>query len=64
MLVPQKDPVVLATAISRLLEDVNFAVALAEGAHERVRLEFDIGSMVKSTQRVYEDLIGPRGKEA
>lgn len=57
LLVSPKDPDALAAAICRLMEDTQYAADLAKSAHERVRQEFDIERMVRSTESVYENVL-------
>ena len=53
LLVPTGDPVALAAAIRRLLEDREAAQAMAAEAKRRVRERFSIERMVEKTLRLY-----------
>jgi len=53
LIVPTRDPVALAAAIRRLLEDRPAAEAMAAEAKRRVRERFSVARMVEETLRIY-----------
>ena len=57
LLVPPDDPVALASAIVRLLEDPDLASALGRAGRARVESEFRLETMVTRTQALYEELM-------
>jgi glycosyltransferase involved in cell wall biosynthesis len=57
LLVPPKDPAVLARAISRLLSDRTFARQLAERAREEVQRHFTVEQMAKQNEDYYHELL-------
>ena len=56
LLVPARDPEGLANAILRLLNDSAFARKLGERAYRKVKSEYNIETMVKKIEELYEDL--------
>jgi glycosyltransferase involved in cell wall biosynthesis len=61
LLVPPRDPVALAAAIRRLLQDRDLATRLAANAKPRVRERFSTQTMVEKTLAVYNGA-GPHGQ--
>lgn len=57
-LVPRADPVAMAEALGRYLEDSALRVAHGRSARERVEQEFSIDRMVDRYTRVYDGLLG------
>jgi glycosyltransferase involved in cell wall biosynthesis len=58
LLVPPRNPELLAGAICTILEDREFANQLAHNAFEKVRKEYDIQSMIEKTEAVYRQAMG------
>ena len=56
LLVPARDPESLANAILRLLNDSALACELGERAFRKVKSEYNIETMVKKVEELYEDL--------
>jgi glycosyltransferase involved in cell wall biosynthesis len=54
LLIPPRDPVSLADAILRILEDPAFAAGLALAGRERARMHFDFDRVVAALESVYE----------
>jgi glycosyltransferase involved in cell wall biosynthesis len=64
LLVPPRDPPRLAAAIHRLLRDEQGAAEMGGRGRVRQRQEFDIEVMVRTVERLYEDLYArKRGAE-
>ncbi|MGE3599664.1 MAG: glycosyltransferase family 4 protein [Dehalococcoidia bacterium] len=57
LVVPPRDPVRLADALRRLIEDADLRRMLGRAAAERVRREFDVGFVVDRTLRTYQDAL-------
>jgi glycosyltransferase involved in cell wall biosynthesis len=57
LLVPPRDPAVLARAISQLLSDRAFARQLAERAREEVKRHFTVEQMAKQNEEYYHELL-------
>ena len=55
LLVPPRDPVALARAITRLLTDHPLADTLGRSGHRLVRERFCVERMVASIERLYDD---------
>ena len=62
LLVPRADPVSLAAAIRRYLEDAGMRRRHGALARRRVEEEFSIDKMVQQYHGLYEGLLYPRGK--
>lgn len=60
LLVPPDDPVALAAAIERMLDDPALARATAERGRERVRGRFTVDRMVRAHEELYERIVGRR----
>jgi len=54
-LVPPKDPVALANAISRMLADKKSALAMANTAREKVKEKFSLQDMAERVEAVYNE---------
>jgi colanic acid/amylovoran biosynthesis glycosyltransferase len=59
MLVPERDPVALAGALRRLLENRPEAEALVRAARRRVELNFDVGKNVAELRALLEEASRP-----
>ncbi|MEO6057457.1 MAG: glycosyltransferase family 4 protein, partial [Gemmatimonadales bacterium] len=59
--VPGGDPVALAGAIERLLDDGALARALGDAAREEVRREFTWANVAARVEQVYRDTIADAG---
>lgn len=57
LLVPPADPIALAQAITRLLEDTDLRSALGRAGYERVVKLFSVEQMVRQTEALYEELL-------
>lgn len=57
LLVPPKDPEALAQVILTLLEDKEKAKNMGIAGRKRVEQKFTIGTMIRKTEQVYQDLI-------
>ncbi len=57
ILVPPRDPVTLAAAINRLIENKEFAHSLGLAARKRVEKEFAVKKMIDETENVYHSLL-------
>jgi glycosyltransferase involved in cell wall biosynthesis len=60
LLVPPRDPARLAEAIDALLRDPVRAQAMGKRACERRRQEFDLDTMVRNIEALYEELLARR----
>ncbi len=58
LLVPPRNPPLLAQAICRLLEKPEQAARLGQAARRRVEEHFSIDRMVRQTERLYRSLLG------
>lgn len=56
LLVPPRDPPLLAAAMLRALEDRELRVALGSSAHDRQQRDFDLQVMVERLETLYESL--------
>lgn len=56
ILVPPKDPLLMAKAIQRLWQNTEFRMVLAEKAFERLQKDFSLQRMVKSIEACYDHL--------
>lgn len=56
-IVPMKDPVRLAEAISNLLNDENLREALGKNAQTRAREKFGLERMIVETERIYKEVL-------
>lgn len=59
-LVPPGEPIALAAAIAELLRAPQLAREMGRQARERQRDEFDLESLVRRLERLYEDLLAAR----
>ena len=59
-LVPPGEPVALADAVAELLRAPDLAQEMGRRARERQRSEFDLASLVRRLERLYEDLLAVR----
>jgi glycosyltransferase involved in cell wall biosynthesis len=59
-LVPPGEPVALADAVAELLRAPYLAQEMGRRARERQRSEFDLASLVRRLERLYEDLLAVR----
>ncbi len=57
LIVRPKDPVAIAEAMLRLIEDDELRWRLAKNGAELVRREFSLEHVVKSTLELYEEVI-------
>jgi glycosyltransferase involved in cell wall biosynthesis len=57
LLVPPRNPALLAQAICRLLEKPELAARLGQAARRRVEEHFSIDRMVRQTERLYRSLL-------
>ena len=57
LLVPPEDPVALAEAIARLLQDHALAERLGRAARTRVREQFSLERMTSEIEAVYHDVL-------
>jgi colanic acid/amylovoran biosynthesis glycosyltransferase len=55
LIVPERDPVALAAAIRRLIEDKELARRLAETGRERVERDFDLHVNVRELRRLFDE---------
>lgn len=60
LLVPPRDPAGLAAAIDALLRDPVRAQEMGKRARERRRREFDLDTMVRNIEALYEELLAGR----
>lgn len=60
LLVPPRDSAAIAAAVLRVLEDSSLAAELCGRAHELVRQEFSVDSMVRGSLDVYRRLVAQR----
>jgi glycosyltransferase involved in cell wall biosynthesis len=63
LLVEPRDPAALGAAITRLLQDREFANRLGEQARSRRRAEFDIKVAASRLEELYRGLVGVRGND-
>lgn len=61
LLVPRDDPVALAAAVRRVLDDDLLAAGLVRAAAEELTERFDVALMARATLRVYRDVATPGG---
>jgi glycosyltransferase involved in cell wall biosynthesis len=61
LLVPMRQPVPLAEAMRRLLDDPDLARRLGEAGHARVAAEFRTATMVERFAALYDDLARAKG---
>jgi len=57
LVVPPRDPAVLAGAIERLLSDPGLREEMGQRAKERVEKEFSHERMIDSTLALYEEVL-------
>jgi glycosyltransferase involved in cell wall biosynthesis len=57
ILVPPKDPVALALAINRIIENKELARSLGSAARKRVEREFTVEKMIDETEKAYRALL-------
>ena len=62
IVVPPRDPGVLATAVEKLSSDEHLRTAYGDAAAARARTSFSKESMLAAVQRVYEQVTGERGR--
>lgn len=55
-LVPVKEPVLLANAVNKLIEDELLRQTLGENAREAAKQRFDLEKMIDETEKVYKEL--------
>jgi glycosyltransferase involved in cell wall biosynthesis len=63
-LVPQGDVSALADGVERLLRDVFYAQAMADGQSSRITGDFDIYAMVRQQEKLYGQLMETAGRGA
>jgi glycosyltransferase involved in cell wall biosynthesis len=56
LLVPPRDPVAIATAVTRLLAEPELARRMGEAGRRRRRAEFDLSATVRRVEQLYEEL--------
>jgi glycosyltransferase involved in cell wall biosynthesis len=71
LLIPPRDPVALAAAVSRLLADPDFGTSLGRAGREMILSRFSMAQAVRRTELFYQDLferrprqVRPRAREA
>jgi N,N'-diacetylbacillosaminyl-diphospho-undecaprenol alpha-1,3-N-acetylgalactosaminyltransferase len=57
LMVPVKDPVALASAMERLIDDEELRIKMGKYGREKVLREFDERIIVGQTLKLYEDLL-------
>jgi glycosyltransferase involved in cell wall biosynthesis len=57
ILVPPREPIALAAAINRIIENKEFARSLGLAARKRVEKEFTVEKMINETENVYHSLL-------
>jgi glycosyltransferase involved in cell wall biosynthesis len=57
ILVPPGEPIALADAINRVIENKEFAHSLGLAARKRVEKEFTVEKMINETENVYHSLL-------
>jgi glycosyltransferase involved in cell wall biosynthesis len=62
LLVPAKDPVALAAALSTLLADPDFAKRIAIAGHDHVHRNFSFERLVSEVDKLYTRLLGQAGE--
>ena len=60
LLIPPRDPVALAAAVSRLLTDPDFGTALGRAGREMILSRFSMAQAVRRTELFYQDLFERR----
>ena len=60
LLVPRRDDAALAKALDTLIRDPERARAMGEAGRERRRTEFDLDTMVRRLEALYEELLAAR----
>jgi glycosyltransferase involved in cell wall biosynthesis len=62
LLVPPSDPVGLADAICRLVDDTDLRITLGRNARRFVEQHFDVGRLAKQTAALYAEVLAERGR--
>ena len=62
LLVPPSDPVGLADAICRLVDDSELRITLGRNARRFVEQHFDVGRLAKQTAALYAEVLVERGR--
>jgi glycosyltransferase involved in cell wall biosynthesis len=57
LLVPPRDPIALAAAITRLLTDTPLAVKIGRAGHDLVHERFCVEQMVRSVETIYDEAV-------
>ena len=57
ILVPPREPIALAAAINKVIENMEFARSLGLAARKRVEEEFTVEKMINETENVYHSLL-------
>ena len=57
ILVPPREPIALADAINKVIENKEFARSLGLAARKKVEKEFTVEKMIDETENVYHSLL-------